>query len=130
MFNQSIQPGRICTLDPYNILKQDDIGVVYVRVVKRIKFKLFKKSIWEVVDLENEGDVYKIPEYLLYPEGMSVIRYPMDLPTFNDIDLDLCTRLVDSFEGDSETITLRKSDLNRLKALTEKIRLCISLKEV
>lgn len=130
MFNQSIQPGRICTLDPYNILKQDDIGVVYVRVVKRIKFKLFKKSIWEVVDLENEGDVYKIPEYLLYPEGMSVIRYPMDLPTFNDIDLDLCTRLIDSFEGDSETITLRKSDLNRLKALTEKIRLCISLKEV
>lgn len=152
-----IQPGKICTFDPLNVSKQADSGITLVRLIERVKFKFFGKSLWKVCPyLDTNGEESFIcPEYLLYPEGMTVIRYPADTPTFNELDLRALDIIMNQFEKDymsNEQILevgymsssrsaynaasnytlprMTKNELNRLKALREKIDLSIKMKEV
>lgn len=152
-----LQPGKICTFDPLNAYKQADSGILHVRLVERVKYKLFGKSLWKVcpyLDV-NDDNSFVCPEYLLYPEGMAVIRYPADTPTFNEIDLRALDIIMNQFEKDymsNEQILevgymsssrsayntasnytlprMTKKELDRLKALREKIDLSIKMKEV
>lgn len=139
-----LQPGKICTFDPLNVFKQSDSGVLHVRLIKRIKFRLFGKSIWKVcpyLDI-NDNESFNCPEFLLYPEGMAVVRYPADSPTFNEHDLQTLEIIIKNFDraynGSSSpnndlsnyVRSVTPKDIDRLKAITEKIALSIKMKEV
>lgn len=143
-----LQPGKICTFDPLNAYKQADSGILHVRLVERVKYKLFGKSLWKVCPYldANEDNAFVCPEYLLYPEGMAVIRYPADTPTFNELDLQTLEIVVKNFDkaynnaketyhssyNDSSSYvrSVTPKDIDRLKAIMEKIDLSIKMKEV
>lgn len=126
--NKFLIPGKICAFDPYNELNVDERFFTEVEIVKRIKYRPFGKSMWLVTPINGAYKSHPVPECLLYPSGMSIIRNPLDLPQFNDLDLDVISRVISGFEGDN--LTLKKSELNRLQALKEKISLALKYKEV
>ena len=79
-------PGSICCVDPYNFYQSfSDFGVHAV-IVKREKWKPFRRSIYTIrmvgVDAENASATYKIEERFLYPPDKEVIRYPLAMPLF------------------------------------------------
>lgn len=127
-----IQPGKICTLDPENIFKQNDMGTIHVEIIERVKWKPFGKSIWRVRDTMNDDvPILSVPEKLLFPYGMSVIRNPLNLPIFNRMDLHAINTIIYGIENpDPSNNEEIQRNINRLKAVENKIRLAISLTEV
>lgn len=127
-----IQPGKICTLDPENIFKQNDMGTIHVEIIERVKWKPFGGSIWRVRDTMNDDvPILSVPEKLLFPYGMSVIRNPLNLPIFNRMDLHAINTIIYGIENpDPSNNEEIQKNINRLKAVENKIRLAISLTEV
>lgn len=135
-----IQPGKICTFDAKNFLKRDSDSVMIVEVLALVKYKPFGKSIWSVKGAA--GDEYilpqpiNVPEFLLSPYGMTVIRNPTDFPVINDNDIKLLKDIIFYFDnppsGESglTVLTIKEESLKRLKALLEKIELAKSMRDV
>ena len=118
-----IIPEKICVFDHKNIVDQDSTSTCLVRIIKRVKYKYFGKSIWLVEDIEN-GTVLEVPEYLLSPSGMSIVRNSPNQPQFNDIDLEILEHAIKIAPKNQKTY------INRLEALKEKIKVSITTTEV
>ena len=119
-----IQPGKICSLDRNNTaLKQDSSGIVHVEVLRLVKKGLFGKNVWEVKEADDPtGQSFKCLEEHLFPEGMSIIRFPANIPEFDRRDIKALE--------DALIYNLPKDTTKRLEALKEKIEFCVHLKEV
>lgn len=134
-----LQPGKICTLDKDNVLKQDEHGTIFVEIVREVpKAKLFGPKMYEVVgagkDKVKMPQPVVVPETILSPEGMAVIRYPSDNPVINNNDIwalniaiNFITNPRNSFIDNSDK---DKSVIHRLKALMEKLKYYSSTNEV
>lgn len=134
----NIIPGLVCTLDANNLLKQDVAGVNEVIVIGRVKRRPFKYDLWEVYDAatpKNEVSSapakFTVAENLLLPSGMSIIRHPVDIPTFNELDVAVVEKIIDSFDHITDgRLTINTKDYDRLKALREKMLFTIKMREV
>lgn len=86
-----IWPNMYVMVDPNNHLKQVDYGLSKALTIRRVKWKPFGKSIWEVRDPDAIGEYANrtalLPENLLYPLGIAVIRLPADMPIINEKDM-------------------------------------------
>ena len=136
-----IRPGKICTLDAKNVLKQNCTGVVHVEVLEKIKYRgIVSGRWWKVVGsgLDNNvlPDPITVPENLLQPSGMAVIRYPSDFPIINNKDVDALDFIINAFDqtpkNNQYVLIPNKTnvDINRLKALREKLALSVQMNEV
>ncbi len=130
----------ICTFDPYNDFKQSASGLIHVRVLRLHKNSLIKKKrLWKVECVETPENTYTVPESHLFPCGMSVVRYPVDMPVFGDFDLKYIDRAIDLIDGmDANTFKslsnnakYKKYDVvNRLKAIAMKINYYNSMRDI
>lgn len=136
-----IRPGKTCILDAQNILNQDCTGVVHVEVLREVKSTIpFQDKRWEVIGAGPDKNILTnpvvVPERLLQPSGMVVIRYPSDIPIINDNDIRALDTIIKAFDDTPRnvpyvTIPQKSSvDINRLKALREKLILSMKMKEV
>lgn len=126
-----LQPGKICTLDKNNTLNQNDNGVVFVEIIQEVsKTKLFGPRMFKVIGAANDKvkmpEPIIVPETLLHPEGMSIIRYPSDNPVVNNKDI-WALDIVLNFITDSNSHFIDNSDkdksvIHRLRALKEKLK--------
>lgn len=129
--NSVFQEGKICVIDTKNIFKQPVYGTIQVELIDKVKSKPFGGTLWRVRDvMDPYAETLTVPEKYLYPDGMSVVRYPINLPQFNNLDTAALDKIIDSLNGKEDSITVSKKDIDRLMALREKIRLSISLTEV
>ena len=72
-----------------------------------------------------------VPENCLLPAGMTIIRFPADVPTFNELDVDVVQKIIDGLDpGKSNKLTITTKDYDRLKALKEKMLFTIKMREV
>ena len=134
-----LQPGKICTFDKDNKLKKDVHSVIFVEIVEEIKTgKLFGPRHFKVIGAGDDKiklpEPIIVPETLLSPEGMSVIRYPEDMPIINNKDLwalniaiNFITSPQNNFTDNSDK---DKSVINRLFALREKFKYYLISNEV
>ena len=120
-----IIPGKMCTMDPKNILGDDSTGTCLVCVTELVKYKPFGKSIWKVEDIEN-GIILEVSENILYPAGMSIVRRDPNMPIFNESDIESLNWAIGKLENSAEN----KRTVDRLKALKEKINVSIKVEEV
>ena len=118
-----IIPGKICTIDPNNLMNNDSTGLCIVKVIKLLKYKPFGKSIWSVEDVEN-NILYEVKENVLSPSGMSIIRHDPNMPIFNDISIDTLNTAINLLSPNDNNL------INRLKALKEKIDVSVKNNEV
>jgi len=127
------RPGMICTIDPDNKLKQDTNGLIAVELLSKNEEKstLFE-TFWNVRQVDD--DIYPdddsgfiCPQKILHPGGMVIIRLPPELPTINQRDLDLMQSAITNIETYG---LFKEKDLNRLKALNEKLKLSKQLREI
>lgn len=137
-----IEPGLICSFDPTNRYNNKEQSVDTVIVIKRLSWKPFGKSLWEVKDKENDNaPTMCCLERDLKPRNMCIVRYPADLPIFNDTDkvaidstIEFLEELFQLAKNDQPLIVGGKQfstkDLKRLKAIKSKIDLGLSLREV
>jgi hypothetical protein len=134
-----IQPGKICTFDAKNLLKRDSTSLITVEVIKCVRGKLFGTPWWRVTgcghDKDSLPEPIDVPEYLLFPEGMCIIRNPTDFPVINDKDIRLINEIIYYFENPPKddnvsVLTIKKESLDRLKALLTKMVLSKSMREV
>lgn len=110
--------GLICSVDPENINKQDVRGVHLVSLKKKVKRRPFGNTLWEVEVLDGDNSTGKkvlIAENLLYPENITILRYPL-VPPISDADITLLTNL--------------SKDNNKINALIDKLKFYKELKEV
>lgn len=115
---KKVKEGMICTLSKSKLGK-DNEKVYYVRADKRVKFKFFKKSIWNVVDI-NSGNNFLIEEKLLIPGIIPVCDNGIVMPAFNSNDIDILIKLCHIIvEYDDH---MDDSDFYRYMALIEKIK--------
>lgn len=138
--NKYIIPNKICTFDPNNHYKQSTTGLISVRVLRMVKNNLIKNNrFWEVEDIENPDNKYIVRELYLYPDGMSVVRYPLDMPAFSDEDIKCIkniSSLIEKMDADNfytlyEKSNNKKSDVaNRLKCMALKIDYYNSMRDV
>lgn len=125
--NKIFQKGKICVLDVNNAFKQPTYGTIQVELIDKIKSRPFGNSVWSVKDAINpHAPIINVSEKFLSPDGMSVVRNPINLPIFNSLDVEVLNKIIDN----SSTTNMSESDINRVKALKEKICLSISLTEV
>lgn len=125
--NKIFQKGKICVLDANNAFKQPTYGTIQVELIDKIKSRPFGNSVWSVKDAINpHAPIINVSEKFLSPDGMSVVRNPINLPIFNSLDVEVLNKIIDN----SSTTNMSESDINRVKALKEKICLSISLTEV
>ncbi len=139
-----IQKGMLCSFDPENYLKQKNSEISHVLILKRLKYIPGNNSLWLV---QNADDVYsepfKCPEKLLKPMNIACVRIPTELPEFNSTDLYIIEELIrvldrsegmkfyrDNVEKDSCDLVLYEKHLNRLKAIREKIKFSIEMRDV
>lgn len=134
-----IQPGKICTFDKDNLMKQNEDGIIFVEVVKKCKrTSLFGPTFWYIKGAcEDENklkDPIPVPETLLHPEGMCVIRFPSDYPIINSNDINsLHFALRYILESNNDfTIKYDKEHKHqrRLSALIEKLNFYYTMKEI
>ena len=132
-----ITPGLVCTIDPKNTLKQDTTGVEEVIIIGRKKRRWFKYDLWEVRDASyqpgtsDKAPSFIIPENYLLPSGMTIIRFPADIPTFNDLDVAVVQKIIDGLDpANGSKLTISTKDYDRLKALKEKMLFTIKMREV
>ena len=134
-----LQPGKICTFDKDNKLKKDINSVIFVEIVEEVpKGKLFGPRYFKIVGTGDDRiklpEPIVVPETLLSPEGMAVIRYPDDNPVINNKDLwalniaiDFITSPQNNFVDNSDK---DKSVVARLLALREKLKYYLKSNEV
>ena len=140
-----IWPNMYVMVDPNNQLKQVDYGLNKAVTVRRVKWKPFGKSIWEVADPnatgEYVGKTTLLPEYLLYPLGIVVIRLPADMPIFNEKDmqnLKMAINLIDNIPDNVIKLYLpqgyskfdKKEIADRIRAVYIKIKHCKELRDL
>lgn len=134
-----LQPGKICTFDKDNKLKKDVNSVIFVEIVEEVaKSKLFGPRQFKIVGAGDDRiklpEPVVVPETLLSPEGMAVIRYPEDNPVINNKDLwalkiaiNFITSPQNNFTDNSDK---DKSVIARLYALQEKLKYYLKTNEV
>ena len=127
-------PGMCCAIDPKNELAQKENDVTHVVAIRRIKKKPFRNSIWEVRDFDSADNAptMEIPEWRLWPENMSLIRYPDDMPTINGADMEAMDKLV-KFINSQPTICkdlIGEEEAKRLKALHAKLKYYYEMRDV
>lgn len=132
-------PGKICTLDKDNTLKQDEHGTIFVEIVREVpRKKIFGPRLFEIIGAGDDKvkmlNPIIVPETLLSPEGMSVIRYPSDNPVVNNSDV-WALGIAINFITDPKNNFIDNSDkdrsvVHRLKALMEKLKYYTSSNEV
>lgn len=134
-----LQPGKICTFDKDNKLKKDVNGIIFVEIVEEVqRNKLFGPRQFKVIGAGSDKiklpDPIVVPETLLSPEGMSVIRFPEDNPVVNNRDiwaLDIAIRFITSPQSNFIDNSYKdKSVINRLNALMEKLKYYMKANEV
>ena len=136
----NIKIGMFCTFDPKNYMKQNDSQPLHVIVLERVKWKPFGHSIWLVRNVDNGKD-FKSEEWLLEPASICGIRFPSDIPSFNDMDIDALEFAIVSLTTMMETPDVKNSftkiefenitkSINRLKAVKEKIKFCKEMRDV
>ena len=129
--NRKFKPsiGMVCTVDIYNTLKcKEGTSLDRVIVKERVKWKLFGRSIWKVDNIDNsdQKELF-VPEFLLFPANMCIIRYPSDMPVFNEMDLAAIKRVIEYLETKTDS---KLGDINRLKAVKVKIDNSLKMREV
>ena len=135
--------GMVCSVDPSNdILKQNDCEISHVVLIKRLKKKAFGNSVWAVVNADDiNGETMRCIESSLKPSNMACMRYPSNLPSFSDADIDVINKVIELLENpdiDSAITAINKlrdkpftyKDYNRLKAICEKMKFCKKMREV
>lgn len=134
-----LQPGKICTFDKDNKLKKDINSVIFVEIVEEVKTgKLFGPRQFKVIGAGDDKiklpDPVVVPETLLSPEGMAVIRYPEDIPVINNKDLWALNIVIDFITSPQNNFTDNsdkdKSVIGRLYALREKFKYYLKSNEV
>ena len=121
----------ICSIDPQNKLKQDIGGVYAVRLIKKVKKRPFGNSIWlceEVTDACPVKNV-KIKENLLAPSNMCLLRFNIDSPVINSIDISSLSKII-QFIDNKDLMTSMNKDLDNVKALLEKLKFYESMRNV
>lgn len=135
-----LQPGKICTLDPMNFLNFTVNGPIFVEIIEEVKHKqgFLKPKIryFKVVgagdDLSKLPSPIEVPETYLYPEGMSVIRFPSEFPVINNMDI-RALEIIISYLPQSNFVDnadAKKSVYARLNALLDKLKFYSKLDEV
>lgn len=138
-----IQPGKICTIDPANIAKQNDKGIVRVIVVKEVKTPLFSKKQFLVKPIDDSGNIdldlaaeFKVNEEFLFPDGMCIIRYPSDIPVINNMDLDAVESTISLLNGEvfnflsTDKRKIASMCANRLSMIADKFKYYMKVQEV
>lgn len=140
-----IWPNMYVMVDPNNQLKQVDYGLNKAVTVRRVKWKPFGKSIWEVADPnvtgECVGKTTLLPEYLLYPLGIVVTRLPADMPIINEKDMQNLYMIRVLLENTPDQVVKaylpqgwnkfdKEEVVNRLKATYTKLKHCKELRDV
>ena len=117
--DKGFNEGDICVVDRENNMGQDISGINQVSLVKRIS-----KHTWEcnpIIDgMIIEGQKMKIHEDNLSLGYKMIIRYPADLPVFNEKDSSCIEKIISIIESNNLDDVSCK-DLNRLKLIKEKI---------
>lgn len=122
----------ICSVDPQNKLKQDIGGVYAVRLIKKVKKRPFRNSIWlceEITDVSPVKNV-KVKENLLAPANMSLLRFNIDAPVVNTRDISSLSKIIKLLDRDYCLTHTTKDDLNNVKALLEKLKFYESMRNV
>ena len=135
---KKIEPGMICVYDSKNENKQDITGILNVQVLKLSEKKGFinHENIWEVKSIEGiNPQPFTCQERFLTPSEkiVCVVRNPIDMPTFNqkDIDgLDAAIMIIKSYSHNTSDKGICDMTLNRLEAMKEKIKFNMSLREI
>lgn len=126
-FGHKVFPGMAYAFDPYNKGGAKETSIMHVITIKKVKNKMFGNSLWEVRDLDSENSKsFIVKESSLYPKNISLVRFPDDLPSFNDKDIGALEGAIEILE----TLTVAKDDTKRLKALKAKIELCLKMREL
>lgn len=131
-----LQPGKICTFDTKNLLKKNDInGVVIVEILEELpKKKLFGPRWFKIIGIDGDKNKLdkpvNVPETLLSPIGMCVIRNPSNFPAVNTLDVQVLDYVIKSLTNPTDMIVMNNTQINRLKALKEKLKFYIELTEV
>ena len=132
-------PGKICTFDRNNILKQDEHGIILVEIVREVsKTRLFGPRVFEIIgagdDKAKLPTAIRVPETALSPEGMTIIRYPSDNPVINNKDIWALSIAINFITNPNNNFTdnsdKKNSVIHRLKALMEKLKYYSSTNEV
>lgn len=141
-----IWPNMVVMVDPNNEMKQVDYGLNKAIALRRIKWKPFGNSIWEICDYNATTGVNKdktalLPERLLYPLGIVLTRIPADMPIFNEKDLQnlkMAVNLIDNIPDNIMKMYLpqgysnfdKKEISDRIKAIYIKIKHCKELRDI
>lgn len=140
-----IWPNMAVMVDPNNKLKQVDYGLNKAIAIRRVKWRPFGNSIWEVSDaMANEDNKDKttfLPEKYLYPLGIVVVRLPADMPIFNEKDLQnlkMIVGLLDSIPDNVVKAYLpqgwskfdKKEISDRVRAIYLKIKHCKEMRDI
>lgn len=130
----TFEPGMICSVDPKNKLKQDTNSIATVELLEKIpeKSSIFEtwwkvRTVDHVEDCRSMPEEAECPESILYPGGMVIIRLPPDLPTINQIDIDLMNLVINMAKQSGK---FDEAAIKRIAALKEKLELCKRLREV
>ena len=132
-----LQPGIVCTFDRNNLLKKDDTELIFVEIVEEIpKKNMFGPRWFKVIgtgdDTNKLKDPVEVPETLLSPSGMVVIRYPSDIPVINSNDIKALEDTINVFNyPPSLTVNGNNNPIvKRLHALKEKLEFYLRSMEV
>lgn len=141
-----IWPNMVVMVDPNNEMKQVDYGLNKAMTLRRVKWRPFCNSIWEICDPDapeaNRNTTF-LPERYLYPLGIVVTRLPADMPIFNEKDLYNLKAAIRFFDNipdgvinayipeDWRASKLSKKEISdRIKAIYLKIRHCKELRDI
>lgn len=126
-----IIPGMCCSIDPKNELKEKETSITHVVVIKRVKKRPFRNSIWQVrdIDVTDTTSTMELPEWRLWPENMTIIRYPDDMPSINAMDIGVIDRII-QLSNNSPGIFLNNNEIKRLKALHTKLKYYHEMRDV
>ena len=136
-----VMENMVCMIDPDNELKQSVSGLTRARTIRRVKYRPFGRSIWEVCDdINPEMGTCMIPEKYIFPVGLIVTRFPNDMPIFNDKDINNLKMLFNLLNSIPDYIIdsyapkgtkLYKSEIcNRLNAIALKIKQSMKMREI
>lgn len=141
-----VQAGMVCTFDYENKIKQRDSEITHVLVHERVKHRFFGKSVWLVQNADDpRAETFTCPEWLLKPINVSALRFPTNIPEFNDIDIDcleyfikilddeervrkLCSSTNKNISGLS--IETAQKKIKRLQAIYEKVKFSKELRDI
>ena len=141
-----VQAGMVCTFDYENKIKQRDSEITHVLVHERVKHRFFGKSGWLVQNADDpKAETFTCPEWLLKPINVSALRFPTNIPEFNDIDIDclkyfikilddeerirnLCSSTNKNLSGLS--IETAQKKIKRLQAIYEKVKFSKELRDI